>query len=179
MEIKLNNTTIKLEYSFLILLSFAVLCGYKYTAELITYSLLHEFGHLIALLFFGVKPYLINFSFYGMGMKYNDNLSNFKEFVVLFCGPIVNLLLFIILKDEINLFLFLINIYPVFPLDGGRMIRILYPKTSMIINIIFLIIIFVFSVFLLIEYKIYSLLLISFYLLIFNIGERGFYEKMC
>lgn len=155
------------------------MCGYEYSAEIITYSLLHELGHLIALLMFGVKPYLINFSFYGMGMKYNDNLSNIKEFVVLFCGPFVNLLLFILFKDELNLLLFLLNIYPVYPLDGGRMIKILYPKTSIIVNIVFLTILILFSLFLLFDYKIYSLLLISLYLLIFNISQRGLYEKMC
>lgn len=179
MELKFGKTTLRIEYSFLILLSFAVLCGYKYSAEIITFSLLHEFGHLFSLLAFRIRPYLINFSFYGMGMKYNDNLSNFKEFVVLLCGPMINLILYFIFKDEVNLFLFLINIYPVYPLDGGRMIKILHPKTSIIVNIVFLTLIFCFSIFLLFEYKIFSLLLISLYLLIFNISQRGLYEKMC
>lgn len=182
MEIKIKSTTVKLEYSFLILLSFAVLYGYEYSIKLILFSLLHETGHLLALVILGVKPDLINFSFYGIGLKYQNNLSRIKEFFVLFCGPLVNLILYFVLNDEINFFLFLINIYPAFPLDGGRMIKIIFPRLSKVITIIFLLILIALSLILLIKYRIYSLLLIAAYLLAFNINyyfNRGFYEKVC
>jgi len=174
LELKFKSTILKIEFSFLLLVAFAVLYGYKNAAQLIFFSLLHESGHFLALLFFGVKPYLINFSFYGMGMKYNDRLSNFQEFIVIFCGPLVNFVLFLIFKNEINLLLFFLNMFPSVPLDGGRLLKILFPEIYRIITYLFLIPLFGISIYILIKYKIFSLLLIAAYLLFFNIFQTRF-----
>lgn len=180
MEIKFKNILFKLDFSFFILLSFAVFYGYESTVQIVMFSILHELGHLAMLLIFGVKPYLIKLSFYGIALKYNNSLSKIKEFFVLLCGPLVNLILFIVFRDEINLILFLLNMFPTVPLDGGRIIKLFFPKASIVITIIFLIALTSLSCYLLIEYKIYSLFLISSYLLIFNYKElRGLYEKKC
>ena len=173
MEIKFRNILFKLDFSFFILLSFAVLYGYESTVQIILFSILHELGHLIMLLIFKL-------SFYGISLKYRNSLSKIKEFFVLLCGPMVNLILFIVFRDEINLILFILNIFPAVPLDGGRIIKLFFPKVSAIITIIFLIALMCLSCYLLIEYKIYSLFLIASYLSIFNYKElRGLYEKKC
>ncbi len=88
---------------------------------------------------------------------------------MLFCGPLVNLFLFTVFRDKINLLLFLLNIIPVFPLDGGRLLLLLMPDKGKYISTLFLILLFIFSVGLLIRYKIVSLILIAVYLLIFNL----------
>ncbi|MDE6111633.1 MAG: hypothetical protein K2F65_06935, partial [Eubacterium sp.] len=128
MEIKFNKFVFKLDFSFLILLSFAVFYGYESTVNIILFSLLHEFGHITALLLFKVKPDLIKISFYGIGLKYKNNLSKAKEFIVLLCGPLVNLVLFLVLKDDINLILLLMNIFPALPRAGGSIIKLITPK---------------------------------------------------
>ncbi len=174
MEIKIGKTVFRLEYSFLFLLSFALLYGYENTAELLLFSAFHETGHLIALLLFHVRPYLIELSFYGIGLRYENYLSKFSEFIVIICGPAVNLVLFLFLKDEINLLLFMINVIPVFPLDGGRIVRLLLPKASAPLSVISLIILLSLSLYLYIEYGIFTLLLIIVYLLIFNFKEMHF-----
>lgn len=173
MEIKFNKFIFKLDFSFLILLSFAVFYGYENTINIILFSLLHEIGHITALLLFKVKPDLIKISFYGIGLKYKSNLSKTKEFIVLLCGPLINLVFFLILKDEINLVLLLINIFPALPLDGGRIIKLIIPKYSKAISLFFIIILSCFSAYLFIEYHIFSLILISVYLIAFNINEFG------
>ncbi|MDE6412539.1 MAG: hypothetical protein K2K42_01385 [Eubacterium sp.] len=171
MDIKFNKFVFKLDFSFLILLSFAVFYGYKNTVDIILFSLAHEIGHIAALLLFKVKPDLIKVSFYGIGLKYKNNLSKTKEFIVLLCGPLVNLIFFLILKDEINLILLLINIFPALPLDGGRVIKLITPKYSKAISLFFIIILSCFSAYLFIEYHIFSLVLISIYLIAFNLNE--------
>lgn len=180
MEIKFKNIVFKLDFSFLILLSFAVMYGYQNTADLIIYSALHEAGHLITLLIFGVKPKMIKLSFYGAGLKYNNTLSKTKDFFVLISGPLINLILFILFRSEINLILFLVNIFPASPLDGGRIIKLFFPKLSRAVTLVFLILLSCLSCYLMFEYKIFSLMLISIYLITFNLKDiRGLYEEKC
>lgn len=178
MEIKIKNFTFRLDFTFLILLSFAVLYGYESAVQLILFSVLHELGHIIMLLIFGARPTLIKLSFYGMGMKYEKHLSKTKELFVLLCGPAVNLALFAFFGNEINLMLFLLNMFPVIPLDGGRILRLFFPKFSVVLTLVLLIIALFVSGYLLFEYKIFSLILITAYLFYFNIDDiRGLYEK--
>ncbi len=178
MEIKIKGFTFRLEFTFLLLLSFAVLYGYDSAVQLIVFSALHELGHIAALLLFGARPYLINLSFYGIALKYRKKLSNPKELLVLFCGPAVNLVLYAVFKNDINLALFLLNIFPAAPLDGGRMLRLIFPRAGLVITFLSLVLLLFLSLYLLFEYKIYSLLLITAYLIFFNFDDiRGLYEK--
>lgn len=178
MELKIKNFTFRLDFTFLILLSFAVLYGYESAVQIILFSVLHELGHILMLLIFGARPTLIKLSFYGIGMKYEKHLSKAKELFVLICGPMVNLALFVFFGNEINLMLFLLNMFPVVPLDGGRILRLFFPKFSVILTLVLLILSGFVSGYLLIEYKIFSLLLITAYLFYFNINDiRGLYEK--
>ncbi len=93
---------------------------------------------------------------------------------MLLCGPLVNLILFVVFKNEINLLLFLLNIFPAAPLDGGRMIKLLFPKISSAVTVLFLILLTGLSCYLMFEFKIFSLLLIALYLITFNLKDmRG------
>ena len=171
MEIKFKKFVFKLDFSFLIVLSFAVFYGYESTISIILFSMLHEIGHIAALLLFRVKPDLIKISFYGIGLKYKSNLSKAKEFIVLICGPLINLIFFLILRDDINLILLLINIFPVLPLDGGRILKLALPRCYRAVSLFFIIVLCCLSAYLFIEYHIFSLILISVYLVAFNINE--------
>jgi len=70
--------------------------------------------------------------------------------------------------------LFILNMYPVLPLDGGRMVYAISEKASEIISILFLIVLSVISVYLVAEYKIFSLLFIALYLIVFNLKQMRF-----
>lgn len=169
MELSVNSTKIRIDFSFILILCLAVFSGYDNAILILIFSVLHEFGHLSALLLFGVHPYLIEFSFFGAGIKYESTLSLFKEAVVYLCGPAVNLLFYIFLKDDINLFLFILNILPVFPLDGGRIVSLIFPKAEKAITAVLLFISFAFSIHLIINSHSVSLFLVTCYLILFNL----------
>lgn len=174
MNFKIFNTSIIIDYTFFLLLSFAVFYGYKNAALIILFSCLHELGHLMCLILLKVHPQQIKVSFYGISMKYDNRISKINELLVYISGPAVNLILYLILRDNINLVLFIINLYPVLPLDGGRILYALTEKLSKIISIIFLLLLFVLSIYLFFKFHNFSLFLITLYLFIFNIKQMRF-----
>lgn len=148
---------------------------------LLLFSSLHEMGHLITLLAFGYKPSEINISFYGIGLKHNADLLVYEEIIFLLAGVIINFGFAIFgIYEKINLALLIINIIPVYPLDGGRLLYLIVEKISfdkayyICLTISFLIIIglFIYSIIL----CQYNLLFIDLYLLSFFIKEV-FYDK--
>lgn len=102
----------------------------------ILFSILHEFGHLFAIVACGERPETVRFGIFGMTIiRKNDITQDYKkEFITAISGPLMNfflsLTLFglyalcrkeILLKSAlINLVIGLFNITPVFSLDGGR-----------------------------------------------------------
>lgn len=133
------------------------------------FSGVHELAHLTLLILFGGRPDSLTFSFYGLALRYSSALSGLKEFFVILAGPAVNLILYLILGDDINLILFALNILPVYPLDGGRILSLFSCRLSNTVSRIFLILILILSVYLIVEYKSFSLLLIAVYLTAYSI----------
>ncbi len=88
---------------------------------------------------------------------------------MLLCGPLVNLILYVVIGNEVNLLLFLLNIIPVFPLDGGRLLLIIFSEKAKLISLAILFVLVAFSVFLFVKFKVFTLPLIAAYLLIFNL----------
>ncbi len=174
MSFKISDTNIVIDYTFFLLLSFAVFYGYKNAVLIIIFSCLHELGHLLCLLILKVKPQKIKISFYGISMKYDNRISKINEIFVYLCGPLVNLILYLLFRDEINLALFIINMYPVLPLDGGRIMYAASEKLSNIISAVFITALLAFSVYMLIKFGNFSLLLIAVYLIIFNLNQMRF-----
>lgn len=174
MNFTIHKTKISIDFSFFLLLSFAVFYGYKNAVLIILFSALHELGHLMCLILIKAYPQKINISFYGISMKYDNKISNFYELLVIACGPAVNLILYSVFKDNINLALLIINLYPVLPLDGGRIVSLLSEKTAKIITIVFLVLLTAVSVYLFICYRIFSVLLITVYLIFFNLKQMRF-----
>lgn len=170
MKIRLFGFEFVLEYSFLLILCFAIVFNADDLERLLLFSALHETGHIIALLLFGGKIDKLTLSFYGLALKYSTRLGNFREAVVIACGPLVNLILYLILKDDINLLLFLLNTAPVFPLDGGRIAKIIFPFFSKYISAAALILISALAVYSVIAFKSFSLALISCYLIVYSIN---------
>lgn len=169
MSFNINDCKITVDFSFILVLSFSALFSAREVIMLMLFSSLHELGHLAVLLISGGKMRSLTFSFYGMGLKYYDNIPPFKELFIVSAGPVVNLILWLIIKDNINLLLFILNIIPVYPLDGGRIVRLFSYKLSRILSIIFIVIIALTSAWLIIEYNSFSLLFISVYLIFYSI----------
>lgn len=114
---------------------------------IIVFAIIHELGHLMAGLIMGMKPEKIELMPYGISISfklkpkdYNKkilkaNLLEIKKILVAIAGPFTNLLIIIFathLKIELfsnliiiyaNLLLILFNLVPIYPLDGGRILR--------------------------------------------------------
>lgn len=168
-EFSVKDLKIKIEFSFIFILCISLVFGYKNTGMLILFSMIHEFAHLAALLAVGGKAECLTVSFFGIALKYNSDLSSKQEFGVIAAGPAANLILFLVLKDEINLFLAVLNLLPVFPLDGGRLIKLFFPNAVRYVSAVFLVVMLLLSIYILLNFNVVSLLFICIYLIAFNV----------
>lgn len=113
------------------------------------FILLHELGHAITGIILGLRIKKININALGLSIEFeNYGKERIKNKIIIdLAGPLVNLILCtvtIMLKNEkiayINLALAIINLLPIYPLDGGRIIKNLllkkynYKKTIMFIE---------------------------------------------
>lgn len=137
--------------------------------ELLLFSSLHELGHLTCLYLCKGSADEIRLAFYGFAVKYSCVLQRYKEFLVILCGPAVNLILYIIFRDEINLLLFIVNILPIYPLDGGRLVNILFPSLTKYLSAFFLVCLITLSIIILVKFNSFSLILICVYLLVYSV----------
>ena len=103
------------------------------------FCLVHELGHLLVGYILGFKPLEMEIMPFGFFIKlianYKDynkkigksNLVQLKTIFVAIAGPTVNLLFIIFSKIDIiiyiNLIILILNLIPIFPLDGGRIIK--------------------------------------------------------
>ena len=96
----------------------------------------HELGHILLARILKVKIKKVRFKIIGFSAEFEERMSdkNLKKIWVLFVGPFVNLIISLIViiyknkfkySNEIiytNFILFIVNILPVLPLDGGRIL---------------------------------------------------------
>ena len=112
----------------------------------ITFSvLIHEYGHALSAMAFGQKAKIELIGFGGVTYRSGPKLKLWKEFVIVLCGPLFGMVLAIIsfilfekmaerpmsvmlytlqLLFNVNFFWTLVNLLPVQPLDGGRLLSI-------------------------------------------------------
>ena len=177
MTFYINKTRVKIEYSLFLIIAFSLLIGNNNILYILLFSSIHECAHLIALIAFKGKPLEINLAFYGIGLKYRHSFTFNQELIFLFSGAGVNILLFVFnIYRDINFALALINILPLYPLDGGRALKLILNKYFNLsvsdrifnaVSLFFFIAIIVYSVL----RRNISLLLISIYILLFSINN--------
>ena len=178
----INKTKVKIEYSFLLIIAFALMMKSRDILYVILFSSIHELAHLISLICFKGRAKQITLAFYGIGLKYDYSFSFIKELIFLLSGVLINTLLGLInCHREINYSLALINILPLYPLDGGRALKLILnklfsvtisDKVFRVITICFITSLIIYSITL----KNISLVLITVYIIVFSFNNRGFYD---
>lgn len=168
MKFKVKDCDIIIDYTFILVLSFAALFSASQVLYMLVYCAFHELSHLTALVIVGGKADVLKFSFYGLALRYSNKLSKKSEIFVLICGPLANLILYFIFYDELNLILFLLNILPVYPLDGGRILELFSYRASKVVSIILIAILAVSSLYFIVLYRSFSLFLITVYLIFYS-----------
>lgn len=98
------------------------------------FCFIHELGHIFVGLIFNMKIEKLEIMPFGFSVSFEDSVTeNFKKIFVAAAGPLVTLALILIffnieikLKQEIiysNILILIYNLMPIYPLDGGRIIK--------------------------------------------------------
>ena len=116
----------KISPCFILLLSIAAYKGYGLEiAVTMGIILLHELGHLLALIAVGARIHSIRLGVFG-AVIIHGTVSRWEGLCAA-AGPLVNgILCFVpasVFFHQVNLALLLYNLLPIFPLDGGRILQ--------------------------------------------------------
>lgn len=133
MQIKIN---LKI---FLFIIIFIITHQIEIYAWVMIFAFIHELGHMIAGLLLKLKPkslHLMPFGFCVIFETYEyKKLIELKKIVIAISGPFTNLIISLItiflnidlsLKEMIvysNALIFMFNLIPLYPLDGGRILK--------------------------------------------------------
>ena len=176
---------------------------------LMIFAIIHELGHLIAGLILKFKTDEIRITPFGLQIKFNCNYNNTKEFtikkaIIALAGPLTNFVIaaILIILGKINtnlqytylyklviysnLLIGIFNLLPIYPMDGGRILKeilkIAYGnkkayKITYIISKTMIIILTAISSILILYLKNISIILILMYLWYLEILEIRKYNK--
>ena len=136
MKFRIFEIDFEITFLFAALLAFIITLNSPVSVLMtVASSLLHETGHLIAMIVFDNKPQCVRFEITGMNIKRQPSLkiSTKNELLIALAGPFANCLLLVVscivlcfFESEtvftlscINLILMLFNLLPIKKLDGG------------------------------------------------------------
>ena len=179
-------------------------------AMIMIFAIIHELGHLLAGLLMGMKPEKIEIMPFGVSISFKINAKEYnkkikkgnileiKKIIVALAGPITNFIIILIacnLKINLikslliiytNFLIMMFNLLPIYPLDGGRILKgILHiisgkRKSEKYINIISNITVIaitaISSILILYVHNI-AILLIDMYLWYLVLKENSIYKK--
>ncbi len=139
MKFKIRGVECEVKFLFVALLAFFLIIDKTLNVFLtLLSSLIHECGHLFAMILSGNKPEKVVFELGGINIinRSKTCLSFNKEIIIAFSGPLVNLVSTLLccfvydyVKNEkiltfasVNLILMVFNLLPIKSLDGGRIL---------------------------------------------------------
>ena len=179
-------------------------------AMIMIFAIIHEIGHLLAGLLMGMKPEKIEIMPFGVSISFKINVKEYnkkikkgnrleiKKMIVALAGPITNFIIILItsnLKIDLiksmliiytNFLIMIFNLLPIYPLDGGRILKIILhiilgkrksEKYTNIISKITVIVITAISSILILYVHNISIFLIDMYLWYLVLKENTIYKK--
>lgn len=195
---------------FIFLIIFYITKQIEIYAMIMFFALIHEFGHLIAGLLMGMKPEKIEIMPFGVSIsvkinpkEYNSKIKKgnkleIKKIMVALAGPITNFIIILIVSNlkldliktllivYTNFIIMIFNLLPIYPLDGGRILKgilyIIFGKrkaekyTNIISNITVITITAILSILILYVHNI-AILLIDIYLWYLLLKENSIYKN--
>ena len=128
MKIRINTQI------FIVMIVLAIAKQIEIYAWLMLFALLHELAHMFAGLCLKLKPRTLAIEPLGIGIEFEDFKNTEKnKIIIAIAGPALNLILailfaFINIKHQnliinINILIAIGNLLPVYPLDGGRILK--------------------------------------------------------
>lgn len=91
------------------------------------FVIMHELSHILIALTLKVDVKEIDLLPIGITAKYEKNNSLVRELIISLAGPLASFLFAYIFKNEtykiMNFAIALFNLVPIYPLDGGRIVR--------------------------------------------------------
>ncbi len=175
---------------FFILLLYILTQKVDIFAITFVFIILHEIGHIISGILLGLKINKLELNIAGISLEFKNYGKERKinNIIIDLAGPVINLLSAIIglwIQSEIiiyvNAMLFIINMLPIYPLDGGRILKNIllykntYKQTIKMIETISkytLIILSIFASILILSFKNISIFVLIIYLWGIYIKER-------
>lgn len=137
MKIKLNL------YIFLFVALFVITNQIEIYTLVMCFALIHEIAHLICGITLGFKPETLRIMPLGFSLEFEipvqdynkkvlkSNIVAIKKIFVALAGPLINLIIVILgiifnIDNNIiysNFLIFIFNLIPIYPLDGGRILK--------------------------------------------------------
>lgn len=172
-------------------------------ATIMFFAFLHEIAHLCAGLALGFKPKTMKITPVGFQIAFKTKTEDYHKKIVLYlAGPMTNFLLILVCflwKTELmipketiiysNLLLAIFNLLPIYPLDGGRILKevihifkgskVAYQKSNLISFVTVIVLTIMVSISILYIHNIAFLLILIYlwYLVIKSQKEYEIYEK--
>ena len=99
------------------------------------FCFMHEIAHMILGIIFKMKPNKLEINPFGFSISFNNESNKIKEVFVALAGPVMNVGLailcqhikfrYITIEEAVysNILIFLFNMLPIYPLDGGRIVK--------------------------------------------------------
>lgn len=107
---------------------------------LMVFAFIHELGHLLAGILLGLKVKGIDVMPFGVSINFEDYSNKYiaKKIIIAMAGPLVNVIIVILgiynnWEEEIiyaNILIGLFNLIPLYPLDGGRILKYIIQLTT-------------------------------------------------